>query len=309
MHDATKDTSRPESGHTPVMCREVMDALQVEAGKWYVDATFGRGGYTNAIIDRGGKVVAFDHDGDAIAFGQAHFAAELKEGNLVLVHKNFSKLEETIRQYQADLHIQEVHGVCFDFGVSSPQLADMTRGFSFAHDAELDMRMDQRLGVQAKDLLAILPERQLAELFSTYGGEAEAKVIARAIAQQRARKPITRTTELAKLIERVKRSPRRHLHPATKVFQALRMAVNSELDSIVEALPQAQRCLTAGGRIVTVCFHEGEDRLAKNAFRSWEQDGLGTHETKEVITPSDEEVARNPRSRSAKLRIFLKKRS
>jgi 16S rRNA (cytosine1402-N4)-methyltransferase len=166
--------------------------------------------------------------------------------------------------------------------------------------------MDQRLGVQAKDLLAILPEKQLMKLFIEYGGEREARSVAKAIVAHRAIHPITTTQELATLMEKTKREPRGKLHPATKVFQALRMAVNMELESISTALPQAYRVLKASGRLVTISFHEGEDRIVKDLFRKWQREGKGQQMNQDVITPSPEEVAANSRSRSAKLRIFLK---
>jgi 16S rRNA (cytosine1402-N4)-methyltransferase len=285
--------------HIPVLLAETIHALNIQPNKLYVDGTFGRGGHTAEILKQGGKVIAFDVDQEAITFGQEKFAQEIQAGQLRLVRENFDRLQQILGETQ-------VTGILFDFGTSSDQLKGQNRGFSFEGDAELDMRMDDRLGVKAKDLLAILPEKQLAQLFIELGGEHEARAIAKAIAHQRQAKPIQTTQELANLISKVKRERTSHLHPATKVFQALRIAVNSELDAIHSALPQALRVLEANGRIVTISFHEGEDRIVKQQFKEWEKDGQGVNVTKDIITAGEEELQRNPRARSAKLRIFEK---
>ena len=295
--------------HKPVLLHEAVNALHVQKDGWYIDATFGRGGHTGEILKLGGKVVAFDCDQAAIDFGQEKFAAEIKSKNLVLVRENFEKIQEVTQKFTSEDKIGQVQGVLFDFGVSSPQLDEGSRGFSFLHDAELDMRMDDRLGVKAKDLLAVLSEKQLAESFIKYGGETQGRQVAKAIVTERQRHPITTVADLLEVVERVKGPKRAHLHPATKIFQALRILVNSELESIEQALPQAEKLLTPGGRIVTISFHEGEDRIAKNLFRQWEQAGKGQHITKDVITPSELEVTENSRARSAKMRIYEKNRS
>ncbi len=178
------------------------------------------------------------------------------------------------------------------------------RGFSFLEDGDLDMRMDTRLGVTAKDLLVVLPEKQLAQLLIDFGGEHEAKAIARAI--KNSSTPITTTSQLATTVERAKHERRGHLHPATKTFQALRIAVNSELDEIALALPQALNVIAPGGIIATISFHEGEDRLAKSAMREWEAHNQGASLTKKPVVASESEVAENSNSRSAKLRLFKK---
>lgn len=303
--------SNPQTSqeHVSVLKSEALTALQVQPGSWYIDATFGRGGHTAEILKQGGNVIAFDVDQDAISYGQAHFAQQLQAGRLILVHQNFDKLAETWRTLQASRpegkQILEISGILFDFGVSSPQLADPERGFSFQHDGPLDMRMDKRLGVQAKDLLAVLPEKQLAEMLWVYGGEEQSRKIAKMIVDHRSSVPFTTTQHLADSIARIK--PRTgHLHPATKTFQALRIAVNSELDSIEHALPQALEVVKSGGRVVTISFHEGEDRLAKHRFQDWERHGKGQMLDKKAIIPTEEELTHNPRARSAKLRTFIK---
>ena len=205
---------------------------------------------------------------------------------------------------QTKYNIPAPQGILFDFGTSADQLTSGTRGFSFLEDGDLDMRMDTRLGVTAKDLLAVLPEKQLAQLFIEFGGEHESKAIAHAI--KAAKAPITTTFQLAQLVERTKRERRGHLHPATKVFQALRIAVNSELDEIALALPQALEVVAAGGIIATIAFHEGEDRLAKVAMKTWAQENKGEILTDKPVVASEAEVERNSNSRSAKLRVFRK---
>ena len=182
--------------HVPVMLHETIAALEIQPGSWYVDCTFGQGGHTKPMLERGAKVLAFDWDAAAIQRGETTYAQELAAGTLILVHEPFSKLSSVIEPYkQTGMNIM---GILFDFGTSSPQLTSGERGFSFLSDGELDMRMDTRLGVQAKDLLAILPEKQLAQLFSEFGGEHEAKTIAHAI--KLSSTPITTTLQLAHLV-------------------------------------------------------------------------------------------------------------
>ena len=289
--------------HTPVLLNETLEALQITAGAWYLDATFGRGGHTEAILAQSGSVIAFDWDAEAISFAEETFAEQIAAGRLIMVHSSFGKLEEEVKKLRTKYTIEKVMSVLFDFGTSSNQLTSGVRGFSLMEDGPLDMRMDQRLGVTAADLLAVLPEKQLADLFIEFGGEHDAKRIAKAI--KLSRTPITTTAQLANLIGRTK-SFRGGLHPATKVFQALRIAVNSELDEIDAALPQALEIIAPGGRVVTIAFHDGEDSRAKHTFKACEEQGRGTMITKKPTAPSEAEVAANPRSRSAKLRIFEK---
>lgn len=284
--------------HQPVLLTETIEALNIQPNHWYIDGTFGRGGHSAAIIQKGGKVIAFDFDPQAIEFGQNQFAQEITDKKLILIKSNFDKLGQAVDK--------PISGVLFDFGTSSDQLTDKERGFSFDSDTHLDMRMDPSLGVTAKDLLAIVPEKQLAELFQDYGGESEAKAIAHAIEQRRkSNQPITTTRQLADLVSKAKKK-KTSLHPATKVFQALRIAVNDELNNIKRVLPQALEILSPHGRIVTISFHDGEDRIAKHTFKEWQQQNLGTIITKKPITPTQQEINDNQKSRSAKLRIFEK---
>jgi len=293
-----------KTNHITVFLNQAVELLNVKANHWYVDATFGGGGHTRNILSKGGHVLAFDFDERAIEMGKEEFASEIASHKLVLVQENFANLEKTIKTHQLE---GKIDGLIFDFGTSTDQLMSEERGFSFSGLGELDMRMDKNLGVKAKDLLALLSEKQLTEVFSTYGGELEAKKIAKAIvAQRKAGKFISTNQDLVKLVEKNK-SYRGKTHPATKVFQALRIVVNDELANIEHVLPQALKVINGGSRIVTIGFHEGEDRQVKVAFRNWEEKGFGTIVTKKAIEPSEEEVQNNPRSRSAKLRAFEKK--
>lgn len=291
--------------HISVLLDEAIELLNVEPKKWYIDATFGRGGHTAEILRLGGNVIAFDWDHEAIEYGNKHFKKEISEGRLVLIHESFTKIEEAVLQLNNDRKEKiTIDGVLFDFGTSTQQLTSATRGFSFEGDGDLDMRMDTRLGVTAKDILALVPEPQLAELFKDFGGEDEAKSIAKAIKQSPT--PITSTKQLSTLIASVKRRKKPGINPATKVFQALRIVVNSELDEIRDALPSAFSTLTTGGRLVAISFHEGEDRIVKQQFKSWEQNKLAELIQKKPLQPTTTETTLNNRARSAKLRALRK---
>jgi 16S rRNA (cytosine1402-N4)-methyltransferase len=295
-----------KTNHITVLLEEAVKALQVKPGYWYIDATFGGGGHTELILSKGGKVVAFDFDQNAIAMGKEKFETALSDKTLLLIQANFLDLQDKLKAHSETIDLTKIDGVLFDFGTSTDQLMNEERGFSFAGEGELDMRMDQTLGVKAKDLLALLSEKQLTETFFNYGGELEAKKIAKAIVENR-KKCIFVTTnkDLATLVEKVKKS-RNKTHPATKVFQALRIVVNDELTNIEDSLPQAFEVVRSGGRIVTISFHEGEDKIVKSTFKNWHQNNQGMMITQKPITPSDTAVAENPRSRSAKMRIFEK---
>ncbi|MCC6710796.1 MAG: 16S rRNA (cytosine(1402)-N(4))-methyltransferase RsmH [Candidatus Pacebacteria bacterium] len=292
------------SSHITVMLKEAVDFLQVKPGKWYVDATFGRGGHTGEILSRGGKVIAFDFDQESINRGQEKFTEEIKDDQLILVRENFDQLATVLKKLNKE---NQLAGVLFDFGTSTDQLMSDNRGFSFENpNADLDMRMDNRLGVKASDLLKVLTTKQLAQIFKDFGGEDKAKSIAKNIEKIKEKNPNNLET-VGALVEAVNKSynhQRGKINPATKVFQALRIVVNDEINNIEKALPQALANLKPQGRIVTIGFHEGEDRIAKQTFNLWEQQHKGQKITDKALKPSVEELTNNPRSRSAKLRVF-----
>jgi 16S rRNA (cytosine1402-N4)-methyltransferase len=295
-----------KTNHITVLLKEAVDNLQVKSGNWYVDATFGGGGHTELILNNGGKVIAFDFDQSAIEMGQERFRKEIDSGKLILVEANFTKLKEELRIIKSQHDIKKISGVLFDFGTSTDQLMNKERGFSFLGEGDLDMRMDQNLGVKAKDLLALLSEKQLTDTFFQLGGETEAKKIAKEIVSDRKKGVmINSNQDLVTLIEKVKKS-RNKTHPATKVFQALRIIVNDELNNILDSLPQALEVVESGSRIVAISFHEGEDRIVKSTFKNWQETEQGTLITKKPLTPSEEAIKDNPRCRSAKMRIFEK---
>ena len=290
------------------MLAEAISALQIEPDKWYIDTTFGRGGHTQEILKAGGKVAAFDCDHEAVEYGGKTFKTEIKKGQLVLIRENFDKLEEVITNLQKKKQVGKIHGILFDFGTSVDQLKNPARGFSFDTNSPLDMRMDHRLGVTGYDMLFLLSEKQLTQVLRDYGGETYAKPIAKAIAEYKNenQKPPETTKQLADLVTKVKRGRTGKLHPATKTFQALRIAVNFELDAINQSLPQAFQVLNKGGKMVTIAFHEGEDRAVKLFFKKLKSEHRAEIITPKPLQPSSKEVTQNPKSRSAKLRVLRK---
>lgn len=290
--------------HIPVLLNEVIDGLNIQPQQWYLDGTFGRGGHTREILARGGKVVACDLDPDAIAAAQETFADEIAQGHLVILHTNFAQIDDALKAqgWQPPMFA----GALFDLGVSSNQIDESERGFSFQGSQPLDMRMDPQLGVTAADLVNALPEKHLKNLLWEYAQETQASQIARAVAEERTKQPFRTTDQLVKVISKVKGPKRGHLHPATKTFMALRMAVNLELDNLQALLHTILPWLQPQARLVFISFHEGEDRLVKHTFLSWEDKGHVSQITKKPIMPSDEELQHNPRSRSARLRIVEK---
>lgn len=291
-------TTQP-STHRSVMIVESIEFLVVQPGQWYIDATFGGGGHSQAILDRGGNVLGVDWDEAAIQVGQQQKAKAVAAGHLRLVRDSFSKLPHLWKETGIETLPQSI---LFDFGTSTDQLMSGERGFSFDDDGPLDMRMDDRLSVTAAQMLNFLSLKELTTVLKDYGGEEDAQVVAKAI---KAAPPIATTRELSDVICSVKRRKGK-LHPATKAFQALRVVVNGELDEINVALPAAFDLLPTNGRLVTIAFHEGEDRLAKHWTKLWEERGVAQLLTKKPLKPSPEEVAANPRSRSGKLRAVSK---
>jgi 16S rRNA (cytosine1402-N4)-methyltransferase len=296
--------------HIPVLVRPVVEYLGLRDGGTYVDATFGAGGYTRAILAAANvSVVAIDRDAGAIARGEG--LAQEAQGRLTLVQDRFSNLDQVVRDRGHAL----VDGVVCDLGVSSMQLDEAERGFSFRHDGPLDMRMGNA-GPTAADLIAAASERDLAFIIKSLGEERHARAVARAIVAARAQAPIRTTLELVAVIERVVRPRPGTIHPATRTFQALRIFLNEELDELAAALAAAEAVLKPGGRLVVVSFHSLEDRIVKTFLVERGRQSGGSRHVPEVarpaptfrlltgrpLTPDDAETAANPRARSAKLR-------
>lgn len=285
-------------GHTPVLLEETIEALAVQAGGRYIDCTLGGGGHAAAILEGilpGGHLLGIDADPEAIKQARERLAAY--SGSILLVNQNFVNL----RSICTKNNFYPVHGILFDLGLSSAQLNGDGRGFSFRHDAPLDMRLNPHQPLTAADIVNTSSETELAQLIKTYGEEINGSRIARYIVRQR---PIKTTFELAEIVEQATGGRRGRIHPATKTFLALRIAVNQELEHLKSSLGQAVHLLGLGGRLVVISYHSLEDRIVKQ-FMLREAGGERAQlklVNRKVITPSLAEVQFNPRSRSAKLR-------
>jgi 16S rRNA (cytosine1402-N4)-methyltransferase len=245
-------------------------------------------------------LIALDVDPDNLKYARKRIEAlELKKVELRTFHANFGEAEDVLAELQAP----EVDGLLADLGVSTNQLLDHQHGLSFNADRPLDMRLDPRIRTQAADLLVEWDQKQIAHVLQEYAQERYAWRIARKIVQTRTREPILTTGQLARLVRAVVPGKWSQIDPATRTFQALRMAVNNELEVLEQLLDAVPGIMTASGRAVFLSFHSGEDRLVKQAVRSWEQRGLAKGLTKKPLEPSEEEMQKNPRSRSAKLRV------
>jgi len=296
--------------HIPVLCRPVLDFLAVKDGGVYIDATFGAGGYTRAILAAADcKVIAIDRDPNAIALGRD--LAATSNGRLTLVEDRFSNLDRIARA----AGFEAVDGVVLDLGVSSMQLDTAERGFSFRRAGPLDMRMSGQ-GPSAADVVNAASERDLANIIFILGEERHSRAVARAIVKARGEAPIRTTAALADIVGSVVRARAGDIHPATRTFQALRIFVNDELGELARALLASERVLKPGGRLVAVSFHSLEDRIVKTFLAARAATRGGSRHapeikrpapsfrllTKRPLTADAEEVARNPRARSAKLR-------
>ena len=298
-----------EHTHNPVMLRECLEQLQVKPDGCYVDCTFGRGGHTQAILEclgPHGRLFALDRDPSAIAYGQE----TLNDSRLKLVQARFSQLEKIA---SAEAIKGAVDGILIDLGVSSPQLDNAERGFSFQHDGPLDMRMDPSTGQSAADWLATAREDSIATVLREFGEERHAKRIARFIVEDRETEAITTTVQLADLARRaIPYANRQRIHPATRTFQALRIAVNEELKEVSEVLQQALAVMRIGARLVVIAFHSLEDRIVKRFFRDVckpHDDESGTTKKfnlpfRKPLRPDESEQQNNPRARSARLRVI-----
>jgi 16S rRNA (cytosine1402-N4)-methyltransferase len=306
--------SERETGHTPVLLPQVLTGLNIRASGIYMDATFGRGGHAEAILQNliaNGRLLCLDRDSAAIADARARFASDAR---VAVFLARFSSLADCADQVEPGLMFD---GILFDLGVSSPQLDDAARGFSFTQDGPLDMRMTPGVGMSAADVVngATLPE--LVRIFRDYGEERQAHRIARAIVQDRESRPFETTLQLAEMIARVARSHERHKHPATRVFQALRIHVNGELDELGLALDAALERLVPRGRLAVISFHSLEDRMVKQFMRRHSLadpmyaglPDMPAHARPKLklvgkaMKADANETSMNPRARSARLRV------
>ena len=306
--------SNAEYQHITVLLNEAVDALAVREDGIYVDGTFGRGGHSRLILSRlgsQGRLLVFDKDPQAIEAAQK--LAE-QDGRVTVVHDGFSSFQTTLDK----LGIEEIDGALFDLGISSPQIDDGARGFSFRFDAPLDMRMDPTRGMSAAEWIATASEQDLHEVIKNYGEERFSRQIARAIVAQRTESPIDTTRKLAQLVAQNVRTRERGQDPATRTFQAVRIFINRELEEVEAVLPQVMGRLKQGGRLAVIAFHSLEDRIVKQFVKKYSQHpplprwaavkeaDLPLPPLKAVgkaIKPGVEETASNPRARSAVLRV------
>ncbi len=299
--------------HVPVLMHEAVDLLTVNKGGRYVDATYGRGGHSGYLLDQlsaDGQLLAVDRDPEAVADATSRFGAEPR---FSIRQANFADLEDVVKRHG---WYGEVDGLLMDLGVSSPQLDVAERGFGFSRDGELDMRMDPDSGVSAAQWLSTVSEGELVQVLKEYGEERYAKRIGAAIVTSRNEKPITRTLELAEIVKEAHPRWERHHHPATRSFQAIRIAINGELDAIRLAVQAAAGILRLGGRLAVISFHSLEDRIIKRALRQpvpdsriprhLPQPAQEQHAWRVISKPvkaGEQELANNPRARSAVLRV------
>ncbi len=300
--------------HVPVMAREVLGLLRPQAHKKFLDATLGGGGHAQellALSNPDGKVLGLDWDEEAIE--AARLRLQEYGDRLVTRRANFNEAKEILKE----VHWEKVNGIFLDLGLSSYHLESPARGFSFQAEARLDMRMDRRQSLDAYEVVNTFPVSELERILRLYGEEPRARRIALAIDKQRQQKPVETTTKLAEIVASASGRKRSGIHPATRTFQALRIVVNGELENLRDFVEEAYELLVPEGRMVVISFHSLEDRLVKRAFRKWSMSCLcspripscccGWSQKAKILTarplrPSPEEIQRNPRSRSAKLR-------
>ena len=285
--------------HKPVMVDEVLDYLNLQSGQIILDCTVGGGGHASGILDKikpDGFLIGIDKDMEILQTAKQSLSKTT--GKFKLYHADYSDIDEVLRQAEVD----KVNGVLLDLGVSSLQFDQADRGFSFAKEAPLDMRMDRSRGITAQNLIQRLSETELAELLWKYGEERWSRRIARAILKEKKGVGITSTRQLAAIVERVVPRGKSKIHPATRVFQALRIAVNKELDNLEIFLDKIYNYMALGARIVIISFHSLEDRIVKNKFIEKAKQNIFKVLTKKPITPREAEIEENVRSRSAKLR-------
>jgi 16S rRNA (cytosine1402-N4)-methyltransferase len=295
--------------HTPVLLDEAIGYLKIEPGKQYVDATLGGGGHTQEMLKRGGLVLGIDVDQDALDFVNKNFKFQISNFKLKLAKGNFKDIDEI-----ALLNgFKKVWGILFDLGVSSHQIDTPERGFSFLKNGPLDMRMDKNLSVKAADLINILTKGELYEIFNNLGQEHNAWFISNAIISARRVKKIETVDDLEEIIARAYRLDRNTIPDFKKneiykrIFQALRIAVNSELENLKEGLSKSINLLESKGRIAVISFHSLEDKIVKDKFKEFNKKDMGIELTEKPVSPSLDEANSNSRSKSAKLRVFERK--
>ncbi len=307
----SEDAAKLPFYHESVLLKEVVEWLQPGPGKIYLDVTLGGGGHTEALLQRGAKVVAMDQDPVAIAYATSRLRCYADR--FCAIRGNFRNFPDLLKE----IGVGKFDGIIADIGVSTRQLSDASKGFSFQKDGPLDLRMDPDAPITAADLINTMSEEELIRIFIDYGEEPHARRIARAIVKHRAAQPIRTTLQLAAIIESV--SPRKgHRHPATLVFQAMRIAVNDELAALEDFLDAAPAWLKPSGRVAVISFHSLEDRVAKRRFQHFAAPYIDRPEfpeprpnadhclrvlTRKPVEPSDAEITSNPRSRSARLRV------
>lgn len=286
--------------HTSVLLQEVLTSLSVIEGGFYIDGTLGGAGHALAILEKGGKVLGIDQDQDALDFAEKRLtdAGFTMNSDFWIVKANFSQIDAVAKE----MGRESVDGILLDIGVSGHQLDTLERGFSF-RGGPLDMRMDKELTVSAKELVNGLTKAELEDLFLRFGEEPRAKQYAGAIVQARKHHVLESTEDLVKILGGHGGDG---VHPATKVFQALRIVVNDELNSLSNAIPKAFDLLSKRGRLAIITFHSLEDRIVKQAFKEIDENGRGKIMTDKPIVPTEDEVLLNKRSRSSKLRVIEK---
>ena len=298
--------------HQPVLLQEVLEGLRLKPGDQVLDGTLGSGGHAVAILEQigpTGRYIGLDQDPEALERSRTRLASFPQAS---FHHGNFEDFEKVLES----LNIASLNAVIVDIGMASDQLENPQRGFSFEREGPLDMRMNPAAELSASDLIRELSEEELIQIFRNYGQERWARRFARGIVENRKIKEITTTQELCRVLESAlpkglqvakgKRPPWRRRHPATRVFQALRIAVNDELNVLKRSLPRFWRVLKPGGRLAVISFHSLEDRIVKHQFREWKTQGEGEWVYKKPVTAGDAEVNQNPRARSAKLRVIEK---
>lgn len=285
--------------HLPVMRKEIVEYLQLNKGQIVLDCTIGAGGHASELLELlgpSGRLIGIDQDQEAIDAAKSRLS---NFNNYTLVQGNFRRIDQILAQLKVD----KVNGMIFDLGISSMQLSAPNRGFSFNLDAPLDMRMDKSLQLSAFDLVNFLPEMRLAEILRKYGQDRWSNRITRAIVRERKKSIIVNTGQLVDVIKRSVPSRYTRIHPATRTFQALRIAVNDELGALEEALEKCIDHVAVGARICVISFHSLEDRIVKHQFRKFAKEEKLRIITKRPLRPTDQEAAANRRARSAKLRV------